>query len=127
MIDVHDKITNDLENVCEALGWDSLYVSEYTEAAAVKASAIFQTLGYDYGDRIPSVYKLQDTITELVNSVAKSIIHNTPKGNYNDLKSATGMFTVQAYYERWDDGEGQWQFEIFFDLMNFAEHRVKED
>ena len=125
MSDVHDKIENMLEEVCENLGWNSLYVREYTEAAAVKASALFQALGYDYGDRIPSIYKLQNTINELVLNVGKSIAMNTPKGNYNDLSSATGMFTVKAYWEEWDDF-GQWQFEIYFNLIEFAEHRVKD-
>lgn len=127
-MDVHDKIANDLEDVCEKLGWNSIYVNEYTEAAAVKASALFQALGYDYGDRIPSVYKLQDTITELVVSVGKSITYNVPKGNYNDLSSSTGMFKVEATFVRWDDEElGQWEFEIHFNLLNFSEHRVKDD
>jgi hypothetical protein len=127
-MDVHDKITNDLEIVCDALGWESVYVNEYTEAAAIKAAPLFQSLGYDYGDRIPSVYKLQDTITELVNSVGKSIIRNVPKGNYRDLSSSTGMFVVKAWFDHFDDdtGElGQWQFEIYFNLLEFAEHRVK--
>lgn len=127
-MDVHNKITNDLENVCEKLGWNSFYVNEYTEAAAVKASALFQALGYDYGDRIPSVYKLQDTIIELVSSVGKSIIYNVPKGNYNDLSCSTGMFKVEATFIHWDDEDlGQWEFEIHFNLLNFAEHRIKDD
>jgi hypothetical protein len=123
MKDVHDKIEEDLYKVCEALGWESLYVEEYTEAAAVKASALFQALGYDYGDRIPSVYKLQDTIAELITSIGRSIIINTPKNNFNDLSSGTGMFTVQAQY---DNEAKQWEFEIFFDLLSFSEHRIKE-
>ena len=131
MMDVHDKIENKLEEVCEKLGWNSLYVGEYTEAAAVKASALFQALGYDYGDRIPSVYKLQDTITEQVANVGQSIVYNTPKGNYNDLSSSSGMFTVRAYFERWDeegmDEIGQWQFEIYFNLLEFPEHRVQDN
>src|SRR5690606_26239886 len=110
--------------------WNSLYVGEYTEAAAVKASAYFQALGYDYGDRIPSVYKLEDTVTELLSSVGRSIIHNTPKGNYNDLSSSTGMFTVRAWFNHFDDdsgGLGQWEFDISLDLLSFAEHRIKDD
>lgn len=126
-MNVHDKITNDLEDVCQALDWNSLYVEEYTMAAAVKASALFQALGYEYGDRIPSVYKLQDTINELLVSVGKSIVRNVPKGNYNDLSSSTGMFKIEATYDRWDDDEGQWEFEIHFELMSFSEHRVKND
>lgn len=126
-MDVHDKITNDLEEICAKLGWNSIYVDEYTAAAAVKASALFQALGYDYGDRTPGVYKLQDTITECLNQVGKSIVSNVPKGNYNDLSCSTGMITVRAYFEHWDDEEvGQWQFSISFDLLEFAEHRIKD-
>lgn len=130
MVDVHSKIENDLEEICQKLGWNSLYVNEYTEAAAVKASALFQSLGYDYGDRIPSIYKLQDTINELVVSIGRSITYNVPKGNYNDLSSSTGMFKVEAEFIRFDDDDeelGQWEFEIHFNLMNFAEHRIKDE
>ena len=127
MADLHDTITEKLGEVCTKLGWNDMYVDEYTSAAAVKASALFQNLGYDYGDRTPSVYKIQDVITECILGVAASISRNVPKGNYKDLSCSTGMFTVTAYYEEWDDGDGQWQFEIFFNLIEFAEHRIKDN
>ena len=127
MADVHDIITQKLGEVCEKLGWNDLYVDEYTSAAAVKASALFQALGYEYGDKTPSVYKIQDTITECILGVAKSIIRNQAEGNYSDLSCSTGMFTVKAHWEEWDDYDGQWQFEIFFNLIEFAEHRIKDE
>lgn len=130
MADLHNTITNKLEEVCEKLNWNSMYLDEYTSAAAVKASALFQALGYEYGDRTPSVYKIQDVINECFISVGTSIARNVPKGNYNDVSCSTGMFKVEAYFEEWGEGEdgiGQWQFEVMFDLIEFAEHRIKEN
>ena len=128
MTDVHDKISARLEEVCEKLNWNTLYVEEYTEAAAVKAAVLFQALGYDYGDRTPGVYNLQDTITECVIGEGQAILLHPRKKPEGRLYCSTGMLTVQAYWEDWDDnGDGQWQIEIFFDLINFAEHRVIDE
>jgi len=121
-LDVHDKIVEQLEPICEKLGWNSLYLDEYTMAAAVKASVIFQATGYDYGDRIPNVYKLQDTINELFIVIGKDIIKNLGDV-YDNSQWSTGMFTAYAIFNY--DAE-QWDFEIKFDLIEFSEHRIKE-
>lgn len=119
---VHDKIVEQLNEVCEELGWDDLYLDEYTMAAAVKASAIFQTLGFDYGDRIPNVYKLQDTINDLFLRIGLDIVKNRDNVDFNKVRWSTGMFTVYADF---DYEREEWYFDIKFDLIRFSEHRVK--
>ena len=113
--DTHQAIEDELIEVCDKYGYDYLYVKEYTEAAAVKASVFFQSLGYDYGDRIPSVYKLQDTINELVSCVIK-------QGKDEATWASTGMFRVSRGVF-----DGQEEFLISLELCEFPEHRILAD
>ena len=58
-----------LEEELEGLydkGFDRYKVERFTESAAMKASPMFQMLGIEYGDRIPGMYKLAETIQELL-------------------------------------------------------------
>lgn len=115
--DVSQIIKDNLEDICEKYGYNSLYIEEYSMAAAVKASAYFQALGFDYGDRIPSVYKLNDTILELITCVIQKDIE----------WSSTGMFRVLKVWDDWGDGKGQWEFVVTLELVDFLEHRIRED
>lgn len=116
---VEDKIDAMLTQACEENNWNPTYVEEYTMAAAVKASAYFQALGYDYGDRIPSVYKLNDTLKELVAFVGTDI-DRTREVSYN----STGMFRVT---KQWDTFAEQWELNISLELQDIYENRIFND
>ncbi len=116
---VEDKIDTMLTQACDENNWDPTYVEEYTMAAAVKASTYFQALGYDYGDRIPSVYKLNDTIKELVAFVGTDIDRSRETGY-----TSTGMFRVT---KQWDDSAQQWELNIALELQDIYEHRIFND
>lgn len=108
------KIENLYESACEKAGVDSYYLDEYIMAAAVKASVLFQVIGYEYGDRTPSVYKLKDTIRELFASLLDS------DSGWN----STGMFKVSRI--KYDD-EAQPDYEKFLELSEFGHHRIESD
>jgi hypothetical protein len=115
--EIRGKIEERLEKTCQKLGWNSSYLEEYTMAAAVKASAYFQTLGYEYGDRTPSVYKLNDTILELFSMMSEDKLMNDKEMFY----TATGMFRVTGF---WDEVGEQWEFNIALELTDIYEHRI---
>lgn len=116
---VEDLIQEQFDETCKKNHWNPTYVEEYTMAAAIKASACFQALGFDYGDRIPSVYKLNDTIKELVASIGQNIDENREIEWYS-----SGMFRVS---KQWDDDAQQWELNISLELVDIYEHRILKD
>lgn len=113
--DLEAKIENLYVEACEQAGVDQYYLDEYIETAALKASVIFKTFGYDYGDRSPGVYKLRDTLRELFITVLK---------REEDNWCETGMFRVMKTYYDYEESP---EFQIDFVLNNFSEHRIKDN
>lgn len=113
--EISELIDNQLDKVAVESGYNSLYIEEYTMAAATKAAIVFQALGYTYGDRIPDVYKINDTIKELVAAVLERDV---------DWVSS-GMFRVSK--KAYDGDPDNIKFNIMLELADFKEHRILND
>lgn len=113
--EISELIENQLQEASERSGYNAYYIDEYTMAAATKAAVIFQALGITYGDRIPDVYKINDTLKELVTSVIERDTEWVSSGGFRVSR--------KIYTDSPDNAE----FTIMLELAEFGEHRILND